>query len=59
MPQLTLPVEPVLYYFYPTKDFFEESVQTQYITNMPYAVRDGNTKLDTLVQQWKKEGKVK
>lgn len=53
------PTEPVLYHFYPAINFYEESLNTQYIANERYSVRAGNDKLDKLVKQWKIEGKVR
>ena len=57
--QIKQPSEPVLYYFYPLYDFYEESLNTQYIAGERYSVRQGNEKLHKLVQHWKQVKKVK
>jgi len=59
MMNLTQPKEPVLYNFYPQYDFYEESLNSQYIAHERYSVREGNEILHNLVKQWKITGKVK
>ena len=58
MAKLEQPKEAILYNFYPSQDFYEVSLLSQYITGERYSVREGNTVLDALVTQWVSEGRV-
>lgn len=53
------PTEPVLYAFIALRSFSAPEVGTIYMRGMKYYVREGNTKLADLVDQWVIEGFVK
>lgn len=52
------PTEAVVYSFRAKVDFFSDETRSQYCSGSIYRVREGNSKLHALVQQWIADGKV-
>ncbi len=53
-----IPTGKVLYRFRALTDFWSDKLQSQYVKNGLYSVREGNSKLATLVAEWVAQDKV-
>ena len=48
----TAPTGKVLYRFQVLEDFYSKDFQSQYVKDAIYSVREGNLKLDAMVDAW-------